>query len=67
MWYLDMTLSRRHPMLRTKLLTGKYPQARGLGVPDLAQEPESMFDIPCDLIFPCSHRNEVDGEFLDAQ
>lgn len=24
------------------------------------QEPENIFDIPCDLVFPCSHRNEID-------
>ncbi|CAM9471976.1 unnamed protein product [Discosporangium mesarthrocarpum] len=24
------------------------------------QEPANMFEIPCDLVFPCSHRNEID-------
>eukprot|EP00904_Undaria_pinnatifida_P010369 jgi/Undpi1/6462/HiC_scaffold_20.g08941.m1 len=24
------------------------------------QDPEKMFDIPCDMVFPCSHRNEID-------
>lgn len=24
-----------------------------------------MFEIPCDMVFPCSHRNEIDGEFAE--
>lgn len=26
-----------------------------------------MFDIPCDMVFPCSHRNEIDGEFAEIK
>lgn len=32
-----------------------------------SQDPEKMFDIPCDMVFPCSHRNEIDGEFVEMK
>lgn len=45
----------------TKITFGSDARVSVAGV---LQEPENIFDIPCDLAFPCSHRNEIDGELI---